>query len=80
MRMPERLEAQLKLKYETNCLQMASHNAITAYGCMILEAAGTCQAERPNSAEAATMHVAEEEHKKPRPKYIWQPCRFLSSA
>lgn len=84
----EWLEAQLKLKYETNCSQMASHNVIntkniTAYGselhCRGCKEAGTCQADRPNFEAAHTHTHNADSAQKPRPKYIWQPCRFLSS-
>lgn len=75
----ELLEAQLKLKYETNCSQMASHNVIntknlTAYGSELhcrgcSSQAGTCQAERPNFT-----HTMQTAHKNRAPNTYGNPA------
>lgn len=80
----EWLDAQLKLKYETNCSQMASHNVIntwnkTAYGselhCRGCSEAGTCQADRPNFQAAHTYtHTMQTAHKKSAPNTYGNPA------
>lgn len=80
----ECLEAQLKLKYETNCSQMASHNVIntkniTAYGselhCRGCSQASTCQADRPNFEATHThTHTMQTAHKNRAPNTYGNPA------